>query len=86
MWTATIDYQKPEPRQDKEFPKQLREMIADARSNLNIREALALEEFIADYQDVFEKRAVTTGAQRKCTTESILPTPGLFSSRPADSF
>ena len=50
VWAATIDDQKPEPRQDKEFPKQLREVIAVAKPNLSIREAQALEELIADYQ------------------------------------
>ena len=54
VWAATIDDQKSEPRQDKEFPKQLREVITGARPNVSIREAQALEELIADYQDVFE--------------------------------
>jgi len=41
MWAATIDDQKPEPRQNKEFSKQLREVTAGARPNLSIREAQA---------------------------------------------
>jgi hypothetical protein len=85
VWAATIDNQKPEPWQDKEFPKQLREVIDGARPNLSTREAQALKELIADYQESLKQRAVTTGAQRKCTTGSILATPGLLASCPADS-
>ena len=36
VWAATIDDQKPEPRQNKKFPKQLREVVAGARPNLSI--------------------------------------------------
>jgi hypothetical protein len=54
VWATTIDDQKPEPRQKRGLCKQLKEVIAGAGPNLSIREALALEELIADFQDVFE--------------------------------
>ena len=54
MWAANIEDQEPEPRQNKQLYKQLREVIASARPNLSIREAQALDELIVDYQDVFE--------------------------------
>jgi hypothetical protein len=57
VWAATIDDQKPEQRQKQGLCKQLREVIAGARPNLSIREALALEELIGNYQDVFETKS-----------------------------
>jgi len=48
-----------------EFPKQLREVTAGARPNLSIREAQALEELIADYQDVFETKGCDHGRTEK---------------------
>jgi len=54
VWAATIDYQKPKPRRKWGLCKRLREVIVGARPNLSVREAQALEELIADYQDVFE--------------------------------
>jgi hypothetical protein len=49
---ATIDYQKPEPRRKRGLCEHLKEVIVGARPNLSVREAQALEELIADYQDV----------------------------------
>jgi len=43
------------------FSKQLKEGIAGARPNLSIREAQALEELIADYQDVIETKGIEHG-------------------------
>ena len=56
MWAGTIDDQQPE-RWKQGLCKQLREVIAGARPNLNTREALPLEELIADYQGVFETKS-----------------------------
>jgi hypothetical protein len=53
---ATIKDQKPEPRQNKELCKQLREVIDCTRPNLSVRKVQAIEELIADYQDVFETK------------------------------
>ena len=61
VWAATIEDQEPKPRQNKQFSKQLREVLAGARPNLSIREAQALEELIADYQDVFETKGSAYG-------------------------
>jgi hypothetical protein len=57
MWAAVIDDRKPEPRRKQGLWKQLKEVITGARRNLGRREAQALEEFIADYQDVFETKS-----------------------------
>jgi hypothetical protein len=57
LWAATIDDQKPKPRQKQGLCKQLREVTAGARPNLGIREAQELKELIADYQDVFETKS-----------------------------
>jgi hypothetical protein len=78
VWAAPIDDQKPEPRWKQGLCKQLGEVIMGARPNLSIREAQALEELIADHQDVF-KKAVTMGTKR-CTIGSIPATPGPFAS------
>ena len=40
-------------------------MIVGAKPNLNIREAQALEELIADYQDVFETKNGDHGSTEK---------------------
>jgi hypothetical protein len=61
VWASTIDYQKPEPRRKRSLCKQLREVIVGARPNLSVREAQALEELMADYQDVFETKSVDYG-------------------------
>jgi hypothetical protein len=65
VWTATIDYQKPEPRRKRGLCGQLREVIVGARPNLSVREAQALEELIADYQDVFEIKSGDHGRTEK---------------------
>ena len=49
VWAANIDDQEPEPRQNKQVSKQLREVIACARPHLSNTESQALEELIADY-------------------------------------
>jgi hypothetical protein len=59
----------------------MKEVIADARPNLNLRKAQELEELIADCQDIFE----TNGAQRKYTTRSIPATPYPFTTQHADT-
>jgi len=65
VWAATIDDQKPKPRRKWGLYKQLREVIVGARPNLSVREAQALEEFIADYQDVFETKSGDHGHTNK---------------------
>jgi hypothetical protein len=60
-------------------------VIADARPILSIRDAHALEELTADYQEVFKQRAVKMGVKRKCTTGSKLETPEPFASLLAKS-
>jgi len=65
VWAATIEDQEPNPRQNKQFSKQMREVLAGARPNLSIREAQALEELIADYQDVFETQGGEYGRTEK---------------------
>ena len=65
VWAATIEDQEPEPRQNKQFSKQLREAIAGARPNLSIRDVQALEEHIADYQDFFETKGGEYGRTEK---------------------
>jgi len=65
VWTATIDDQKPEPRRKRSLCQQLREVIVGARPNLIIREAQALEELIAEYQDVFETKSGDHGRTEK---------------------
>jgi hypothetical protein len=64
---------------------QTTEVIAGIRSNVSLREAQALEELIADYQESLKQRAMTKGAQRKYTTGSIPATPGQYASHHADS-
>jgi len=54
VWAATIENQKPGPRWKQGLGPELREVMVDARPNLTIREAQALEELLADYQDIFE--------------------------------
>jgi hypothetical protein len=56
MWAANTEGQEPEPRQNKQLSKQLREVKDGARPNLSITEAWALEGLIADYQDIFETK------------------------------
>ena len=85
VWAANIGDQKPEPQRERRLGLQLREIMVGAKPNLSIREAQELEELLADYQDFLRPEAVTAGAQRKCTTESIPATPGPFASRRADS-
>ena len=85
VWAETIEDQEPEPRQNKQFSKQLREMIAGVRPNPSIREAQALEELIADYQDIFETKGCEHGRTEICTTGSILAMPRPFTSLHADS-
>jgi len=64
----------------------MRKEIAGARQNLSIREALALEELIVDYQHAFEKkRTVTINAQKVYTTVSISAKTGPFVSHNAES-
>ena len=65
VWAATIDYQKPEPRRKRGLCKQLREVIVGARPTLSVREAQALEELMADYQDVFETKSGDHGRTDK---------------------
>jgi len=65
VWAATIDDQKPEPRRKRGLCQQLREVIVGARPNLSIREAQALEELIAEYQDVFETKSGDHGRTEK---------------------
>jgi len=62
---ATIDDQKPQPRQKQGLCKQLREVIAGARSNVSLGEARVLEEHIADYQEVFETKSGDYGHAEK---------------------
>jgi hypothetical protein len=57
VWVTTISDQKPEPRWRQGLCKQLRDIIIGARPNLSAREAQALEELIADYQDVLETKS-----------------------------
>jgi len=56
VWAANTEGQEPEPRQNKQLSKQLREVKDGARPNLSITEAWALEGLIADYQDIFETK------------------------------
>ena len=78
VWAATIDDQKPEPRWKQGLCKQLREVTVGARPNLSIREAQALEELIADYQDVFETKSGDNGHTEKVYNRT-------FASHHADS-
>jgi hypothetical protein len=64
VWAATIDDKKPEPRRKRGL-KKLREVIVGARPDLSIREAHALEELIADYQDVFATKSGDHGRTEK---------------------
>jgi hypothetical protein len=57
LWAANIDKQKPQPRQKQALCKQLKKVTTGARPHVNIREALKLEQLIADYQDVFETKS-----------------------------
>jgi hypothetical protein len=65
MWAAVIDDREPEPRRNQGLCKQWNEVIAGARPNLSRREAQALDEFIADYQDVFETKSGDHGRTEK---------------------
>jgi hypothetical protein len=47
-WATAIDDKKPQPRRKQELCKQLKEMIAEARPNVSLREMQALDELIAD--------------------------------------
>jgi hypothetical protein len=65
IWAAVIDDREPEPRRKQGFCKQLKEVIAGAKPNLSRRESQALEEIIADYQDVFETKSGDHGLTEK---------------------
>ena len=65
MWAANTEGQEPEPRQNKQLSKQLREVKDGARPNLSITEAWALEGLIADYQDIFETKGDEYGRIEK---------------------
>jgi hypothetical protein len=54
VWAATIENHESEPRRKQELGPQLRDVLVGARPNLSAREAQALEELLADYQDVFK--------------------------------
>jgi hypothetical protein len=75
VWAATIDDKKTGRRQGP--CKQLREVIAGARPNLSIREALALEKLIADYQYAFE---TNSGDHKR--TERVYQRIGTSEARP----
>jgi hypothetical protein len=70
MWAAAIHELEPDPRRNQGLCKQLEEVIADARPNMSRKEAQALVDLIADYQDVLRQTAVITGGQKRCTTRS----------------
>ena len=65
VWAATIEDQEPEPLQNKQFSKYLREVIAGARPNLSIREARSS---LRTIKTSMKQRAVNMGTQRKCIT------------------
>jgi hypothetical protein len=65
MWAAAIDKLEPEPRRNQGLCKQFEEVIADARPNLSRKEAQAMEELIADYQEVFETKSGDHGRTEK---------------------
>jgi len=71
VWAANIEDQEPEPRQNKQLSKQLREVIAGARPNQSIREAQALDELIVDNQDIFETKGGEHGRIENCTTGQV---------------
>jgi hypothetical protein len=85
VWAAAIDDHKPQPRQKQGLCKQLKKVTAGARTNASLGEVQALEELVADYQELFEKKALTTGANRKYTTGLMPATPGSYTSRQLDS-
>jgi hypothetical protein len=49
-WAASLDDQEQRPR---DLCKELKDMVSGTRPNLNKKEANVLEEFIAEFQDVF---------------------------------
>jgi len=59
--------------------------MACAIPNLSIREAQALEELLADNQDVFETGSFDHGQTESVPHRSIPATPNPFASRHADS-
>ena len=85
VWVANIEDQDPEPRQNKQLSKQLREVIAGARPNMSITESQEIQELVADYLEIFETISVNVGAQIHCTMGSILAMPGPFASLLADT-
>ena len=65
VWAANFGDQKPEPQRERRLGLQLRDLMVGAKPNLNISEAQALEEILADYQDVFETGSVDRGRTKK---------------------
>jgi hypothetical protein len=65
VWAAAIDDQKPQPQQKQGLCKRLKEVIAGARPNASLGEAQAVEEVIANYQDVFETKSGDYGRAEK---------------------
>lgn len=57
MWIVAIYDPKSQPRRKQGHHKQLKVVIFGARRNVSPREAQALEELIAYYQDVFESKS-----------------------------
>jgi hypothetical protein len=49
-----MEKHEPEPIRKQELGPQTRDVLVGARPNLSAREAQALEELLADYQDIFE--------------------------------
>jgi hypothetical protein len=52
-WASSLDYQEQQPRRTRGLCKELKDMVFGARPNLSKKEANILEEFIAEFQDVF---------------------------------
>jgi hypothetical protein len=65
VWAAAIDDQKPHLRQKQGHCKQIKEAVDGARPNVSLREAQALEQLIADYQEVFETKSCDYGRTEK---------------------
>jgi hypothetical protein len=56
-WAAAIDDQKPQLRRKQDHCKQLKELVPGPRSNVSLIESQALEELIANYEEVFETKS-----------------------------
>jgi len=56
-WATVIDDYKHQPRRKQEVCKRLKLVIADATTNVSLRDKQTLEDIIGEYQDILETKS-----------------------------